>query len=333
MPRFRTIARIKADRVRSLVWHGDQLIDWVGGGARYELDGTTIPCPVSYPFRFDAACCSNSGEYAIVYERLGTKAALLREGRVIREFNRSYYHASAYEYPICFAQLRDESNVVIHCPDKYNKIEIEVVESGERITRAQDREPSDFFHSRLSVDTSNRYLLSAGWVWQPFDAICLWNLQEAIEQPQLLDETQVFLSPSTEICSAAFTDSGKVILGTSAESFADDDEFEDGDLRPVSIAIWDIESQSLVHQTRLDSALGNLMPIGETHVIDFYEHPKIISIETGKVLERLDEIDSGVQRGSIIHNLAPVPPTATDTTSNRFAVANGSEIVVVEVTL
>jgi hypothetical protein len=71
------VCRIPAQGIRSLVWHGDALVDWVAGGKCYQLDGTVIPRHVNYAYRFDAACLSPSGRYAVIYERLGTKGLVL----------------------------------------------------------------------------------------------------------------------------------------------------------------------------------------------------------------------------------------------------------------
>ena len=46
---------IAAQRVHSLVWSGDSLVDWVGGGDAYRLDGSSEPWKVSYAHKFDAA--------------------------------------------------------------------------------------------------------------------------------------------------------------------------------------------------------------------------------------------------------------------------------------
>ena len=58
MPKLQQIARIEHPKVRSLVWNGNQLIDWVGGGTVFELDGTIVAAKVRYAFAFNAACSS-----------------------------------------------------------------------------------------------------------------------------------------------------------------------------------------------------------------------------------------------------------------------------------
>lgn len=108
--------RISAKGVRSLVWNGDELIDWAGGGTRFLLSGETVPNPVYYPYAFDASVMSPSGEFAVIYTRLGTKGLVLHRGQILREINRSYYHAGAYEYPIALARLGNGREVLIHSP-------------------------------------------------------------------------------------------------------------------------------------------------------------------------------------------------------------------------
>src|SRR5687768_1568490 len=91
----------------SLAWSGNDLVDWCAGGTRYSLDGTIQHASVYYAYKFDAALASPGGRYAVIYERLGTKGLVLRDHRVVREINRSYYCAAAYAYPVAFAPLSD----------------------------------------------------------------------------------------------------------------------------------------------------------------------------------------------------------------------------------
>jgi len=75
--------------VKSLVWIGDELIDLAAGGRRFALDGTVDNPHVFYAFRFDRATASPSGAYAALYSSLGTKGLILKDGRLVREINRS----------------------------------------------------------------------------------------------------------------------------------------------------------------------------------------------------------------------------------------------------
>jgi hypothetical protein len=87
--------------IRSLCWRGDELVDWVGGGRAFAADGTERPATVIQGYRFDVATASPDGRFAVIYERLGTKGLLLHDGRIVREIDRSFYFADAYEYPVC----------------------------------------------------------------------------------------------------------------------------------------------------------------------------------------------------------------------------------------
>src|SRR5262245_32839629 len=84
---------IPAVAVRSLVWRGDELVDWVDGCKIYRLDGSKTERRVSYAYRFDTAVASPGGRFAVIHERLGTKGLLLDDGKILREINRSFYHA------------------------------------------------------------------------------------------------------------------------------------------------------------------------------------------------------------------------------------------------
>ena len=53
-----------------------------------------------FGFSFDGAIYFRNGGYAISDQRLGTKAIILKDDQILREINRSYYHADVYEYPI-----------------------------------------------------------------------------------------------------------------------------------------------------------------------------------------------------------------------------------------
>lgn len=330
--KFRVINRISADDITSLNWRGDTLVDWAGGGRQFQMDGTILPQTVIYSYRFDAACCSPSGVYAVIYERLGTKGLVLKRGQVVREINRSFYHANAYEYPVCMAQLPTGREVVIHCPEEYNQLEIDDLETGERLTRCEERKPADVFHSRLAVSPGNTHFLSAGWIWQPVDALGAYRLEDVLRDPRLLDDLGQCPPVSTEISSAAFMNENCIVLSTSGETFLDEEDYNDRNLpRPDSIAVWDLTGSRLVSQAPLKEPAGTLMPVDERFVTGFHEHPKLIDVSTGDVVARLEEVESGRQTSSIIHHIGRVPPLALDPRGRRFAIGTPREILVVGV--
>jgi hypothetical protein len=118
--------------------------------------------PISL-YRFDGGV--GIGDVGAVFETLGTKGRIVRwNGQIaqpnfvtlgfdeIREIDRSYYHAAAYDYPICLLTLPDGRHAVAHCPKRYDTLEIEFLD-GTPLTRRK-AESEDIFHARLASSES-----------------------------------------------------------------------------------------------------------------------------------------------------------------------------------
>lgn len=198
-----TELRIQAPGVRSLVWDGDVLIDWVAGGARYGLDGEVAAADVCYAYPFDAAVALPSSGFAVIYTRLGTKGLVLQDGKTLREINRSFYRADVYEYPIALFRLASGRAVMAHCPQDYCQLDIEDLATGELLTRSSARKPDDIFHSRLAASPDGRFLLSAGWLWHPVDCVGLYDIEQALADPTHLD--------GSGICRQALADESRLM--------------------------------------------------------------------------------------------------------------------------
>ena len=157
---------LAAPGLRTIAWAGPEaLIDWACAGQRYVLDGQRSQVGEShFVAGFDRAITSADGQYAFIYQSLGTKGLLLRDGELLREINRSYYHSDVYEYSAAFATV-DATTYLVHCPVAYCQLDLEHVETGELVTNVAGREPIDCFHSRLEVSPAGGYLLSKGWLW------------------------------------------------------------------------------------------------------------------------------------------------------------------------
>jgi hypothetical protein len=125
-------------RVRSLIWAGDRLVDPAGGEASVGLDGSVTRSSVNVGYVFDRALASDDGQTTVLYTALGTKGLVIRGQRVLREINRSYYHAHVYEFPITVGRLHDGTQVLIHCPDGYNQLTIETLADGKRLASATE---------------------------------------------------------------------------------------------------------------------------------------------------------------------------------------------------
>ncbi|WP_257458858.1 hypothetical protein [Archangium lipolyticum] len=305
----------------SLCWSGDALIDWVSGGLRHGLDGSSFDPCVRYGYRFDGAVMSQDGQYAVIYERLGTKGLLLRQGKFVRELNRSYYHAEAYEYPVALCTLPSGRTLLAHCPDEYCRLELEDAETGERLTRREGDSP-DVFHSRLQFSRDGRYLLSAGWVWHPVDVLYVFDVARALERPASLDEMRelelglgdVFV----EFYSAAFGERDTLVFHCSG-----DEEVDSAPLMSYSLT-----EKRVLSKAPLERPAGTMM-VMDGYVVSFFEHPQLIELATGRFVERWPELGTGTQSSSICRGVGCLPPLAMDPVGRRFAVGTKKGIEVV----
>ena len=309
--------------VRSLSWNGNELIDWAGGGRRFSLDGSEIRSHIHWAYRFDRAISSRDGTYQVIYETLGTKGLVLKGNKVVREINRSFYHANVYEFPVAILDLPDGGVGLAHSPDEYNELQIEEIEFGHQLT-ARDGKSPDFFHSRLQASPDGEYLLSAGWIWHPLDRALLFSVHEALERPEHLDEPLGLELPEEffEINTAAFQSNNSLLLIGRRE--------EDDESSIPFVCRYNFKDSRIEAKSRLEAVPGTIMPVGADHFVGFHEHPKLFEIASGKIIQSWSELNSGKQISSIIGERDLPPPLALDPENKRFAVASEKEIVVVQ---
>lgn len=308
-------------RFSTLTWSGDYLIDWAKSGTLFLPDGQIKKLGNYFlAFSFDSAVSSSDGVYSVVYTRLGTKGLLMKNGKILREINRSYYHAGVYEYPVAFAKLKDGRDILIHCPNEYNRLEFEEVETGLPLTSHADRDPSDFFHSRLEVSPDNKTLLSKGWIWHPYDFVEVFDIEECVENPKALDQSKLKPEVCTEISTASFINNELVLIGGSNDADPFDDDFPD-QLQNGQIGIWDLTTNIVSGIIKPDCVIGgNLIAIDDTFAWDLYEHPKIINYKTGEMVDEIKEIYSGKQVSSIIHTTEDLPLIAFNPKTKQIAI-------------
>ncbi len=312
----------------TLTWTGDYLLDWANGGKIYfpaDREKTSL-FSYYFAFSFDSAISSSDNIYSFVYKKLGTKGLLLKNGEILREINRSYYHAEVYEYPVAFATLRDGRTILIHCPDEYNRLEFEDVENGTILTRHADREPSDFFHSRLEVSPDNKTLLSKGWAWHPFDFVEVFDIDECIKNPQALDQSRLVPDVYAEICTASFITDELVLIGSPNDTEPFDDEPSDK-LKNGEIGIWNIVTNEISGILKPKCSIGgNLIAIDDTFAWELKDHPKIINFRTGEIDDEIRDIYSGKQVSSIIHSTDGLPSIAFNKNTKQIAIGSGHTI-------
>lgn len=284
--------------LKTIDWLNDDIVDWVCAGQLYSSDGQQRQiAKYHYSFGFDASITSQNGQYAFIYKRLGTKGILLKDGEMIREINRSYYHAETYEFPAAFVTVENET-YLIHCPIDYCRLDFENVETGEIVSNIPGRNPSDVFHSRLSVSPDSKYLMVCGWAWHPVDTVELFEIEECLKNPGLLDETFLYPKFGTEINSASFIDNDRILIASTNEDPFDD---EVPPLLPQKhLAIWNFIKNEITSPVKVNGEFGNLFAINEKQAWDMFKFPKIVNIQTGEIESKLEEINSGLQTSSIM---------------------------------
>jgi hypothetical protein len=315
--------RWPAEGVRSLAWDGDELVDWLSGGRRHRLDGSTMDTRVRWGYPFDAAVTLPGSSSAVIYTRTATKGLVLREGRIVREINRSYYHADAYEYPVALARLPSGREVLVHCPDDYCRLDVEDLATGERLTGAVARQPGDFFHSRLAVSPDGRFLLSAGWVWHPLDQVQLYALEAALNDPRHLDGRGIEVDASADQSSASVLPDGRVAIWL----MSDDDE-EGAGASAGELRIVDPHRPAAAEVRPSVGRLGTILAADNDHVMALHGHPRLIDLGTGEVVRSWPEVTSGQQTSSILVNAGTPPPVALDRVGRRCAIADDTAITV-----
>jgi hypothetical protein len=318
---------ILIDGVATLSWKGKSLIDWAYSGRQFFLNGKVKEIgSYQFAYSFDSAITSEDGVYSVIYKKLGTKGLLLKNGKFLREINRSYYHAETYEYPIAFAQLKDGRSILIHCPDDYCRLDFEEVETGNRLTNHINRKPSDFFHSRLEVSPSNTTLLSKGWVWHPVDCLAVFDIEACIENPLLLDTSKLNPATDSDICSASFITNDLVLIGSPNDTEPFDHEPSDK-LRNGQMATWNITTNEVSGIVTPNITLGgHLYVIDKSFAWELYGYPKIINYRTGQVVDEIKDIQTGHQISSIIHHLQDLPVIAFNRQTKQVAIVKDHKI-------
>lgn len=325
---MKEVFKLPAEGVKMLCWERDGLSD-PSCGLRYHFDGRRSQLKYCWPNRFDGIAISPSGTFSVLYERLDTKGVIRKNGEVWREINRSYHHASIYDYPVTLFALPDGREVIAHCPEDTGTIHIEDLETGERLT-SRKAENHDYFHSRLQASSGGRLLLSAGWAWGSRDIILLFDVEAALMDPKSLDGDGLMPSQAVaEIMSADFL--GNHIVATGGEEDDQDDpETAEYKVQLRTISLLEIPSGRVISAAPRTEELGTILTVDKAHILSLYRHPKLVEIQTGKILRRWENLHSGEQISSLYCKV--LPPMCFDSARKLFAVADAESISIIDVT-
>ena len=129
---YQKVIHIPCKQLQTLAWDGDELVD-VTSERRLRLDGTFEGSKFLLGYAFDRGLCVRGADacWTVAYDNRGTKALLLRNGKIHRQLNRDYYFAQDFDYPIALKRTAKGRVVILHCPRSYNELEFEDAESGE----------------------------------------------------------------------------------------------------------------------------------------------------------------------------------------------------------
>jgi hypothetical protein len=331
----------------SLTWEGNTLIDWVSGGNWYCLDGSFQSSNRLFSGRFNGVAALPDGSAVAIFEQRWTKGLLIMYdpadpkyrfidagNRIFpylqfdsREINRSYYQADAYDFPVALFRLPDGQPAILHCPEEYNRLEIEVLENGKRLTGSEERNPEDCFHSRLQVSPSGRYALSAGWVWHPVDGLWVYDILRALEDPLRLDEGEPV---EMDVASATFLSNDHVAFCVMPDVCHDAEEL----LGPSELRVYDPGSGKTLHRVGYEAPFASLLPTDDPwHVWDLGEYPKVVDLRSGEVVAAFPDVITKGRSSSIYvgYDPAKFPPYALHPNGRRLAVGTEEGITIVEI--
>lgn len=309
--------------LRSLAFVGDDLVDWLGGH-RIDPSGHVTRFGTGHTYRFDDAL--GHGEVGVLFERLGTKALMVRANGVaaspqfvplgidiIRELDRSFYQAGAYAYPLALLTLPDGREAIAHCPRAYNRLDIELLD-GELLT-PRTIDDIDVFHSRLQVSANGRWLLSNGWVWQPWNVALVYDVARALIEPEHLASEGLPLDLGDDWeweVEGATVVGDRLVVACCSEQPA------------IGVLDLDPAGAGPIQIHRLARAPGSvLMPWGDDRVLALEGTPRAISLNTGRIIAEWPALDAGP--GLYQPSVTAQPPTppwvAMDPIGGRFAIA------------
>ncbi len=250
----------------------------------------------------------------------------MKNGRLHRELNRSYYCSEDFDYPIIIGESAGRV-VIFHCPKEFDVLEIEDAETGTISDSIKSKDME--FHSRLELSADGHFLIDAGWFWHPWCGAAVFEIGEADSGSLRFNKDITFptaFSSKNEIDSVAFLGNERLLVASVSDYLGE--EPEPGNLCPKQLGIWSLAERRWESKVDLSEPVGMLLPWKEW-VVSFYDHPKLIELATGKIVHQWDKIYCGKQLGPIELGEPAPPPMALDRLQGRFAVASSTTVTVI----
>jgi hypothetical protein len=146
-----------------------------------------------YTYRNYLAIVNQRGRHGLVIN--------LIDNTIVLQLLRGEYQVEHCSFPIAFYS-RENQVYLIHGTD-WNRLDITCLSTGkqltERVVQYDKQKPInylDYFHSSLIVSPDELSFISNGWVWQPFDVMLLWKIQDFLHQYELKNYCLSFLETS-----------------------------------------------------------------------------------------------------------------------------------------
>ena len=96
----------------------------------------------------------------------------------------------------------------------------------------------------------------------------------------------------------------------------------------MGIAVYDIPQRRYSEGFVLGYPPGTMMAVGRHHVMTFFQHPRLVSLDSGRVVHQWSEIDCGEAASCIVHDQS-CPILALAPARARFAIGTPDGVSVV----
>jgi hypothetical protein len=148
----------------------------------------------------------------------------------------------------------------------------------------------------------------------------MFDIEECMENPLLLDNSKLKPDVDAEICAASFINNDFLLIGSPGETESFNDE-QSEKLKPGQIAIWDIKTNKVAKPVTPNFNVGShLTAIDDTYAWELYDYPKIVNYKTGIVEDKIEDIFTGQQKSSIMHHLDNLPKIAFNKETKQVAI-------------